>query len=303
MAKKKHAQKKESKFTLWQKIAMIILFLLIFIAGVILYSRYIATSKIEVREIKVINQNLPSDYHGFKIVQLSDIHYNTTIYKEELNKIVQKINKMKPDIVVLTGDLFDKNTEYQENDFTDISEALMKIDASVGKYAITGNHDVKFTEWETVIKNSGFTNLNDTYELIYKDSYDPILIAGVSSNLNDTKNISDKMKPTFDYMNTIKQIVEGSYQYAILLLHEPDYIKNIDYEKFDLALAGHSHHGQVRLPFIGAVITPKGAKEYYNEHYNIDGTELYISNGLGTSSYPYRLFNRPSIYLYRLETN
>ena len=95
MAKKKHAQKKESKFTLWQKIAMIILFLLIFIAGVILYSRYIATSKIEVREIKVINQNLPSDYHGFKIVQLSDIHYNTTIYKEELNKIVQKINKMK----------------------------------------------------------------------------------------------------------------------------------------------------------------------------------------------------------------
>ncbi len=303
MAKKKHAQKKESRFTLWQKIVILILLIFVFIAAIISYSRYIATSKIEVREIKVVNQNLPSDYHGFKIVQLSDIHYNTTIYKDELNKIVQKVNKMKPDIVVLTGDLFDKNTEYQEQDFVDISELLMKIEASVGKYAITGNHDVKFTEWETVIKNSGFTNLNDTYELIYKDSYDPILIAGVSSNLNDTKNINDKMKPTIDYMNSIKQSVEGSYQYAILLLHEPDYIRDTDYEKFDLALAGHSHHGQIRLPIIGTIITPKGAKEYYNEHYNIDGTELYISNGLGTSSYPYRLFNRPSIYLYRLENN
>lgn len=303
MAKKKHAQKKESRFTLWQKIVILILLIFVFIAAIISYSRYIATSKIEVREIKVVNQNLPSDYHGFKIVQLSDIHYNTTIYKDELNKIVQKVNKMKPDIVVLTGDLFDKNTEYQEQDFVDISELLMKIEASVGKYAITGNHDVKFTEWETVIKNSGFTNLNDTYELIYKDSYDPILIAGVSSNLNDTKNINDKMKPTIDYMNSIKQSVEGSYQYAILLLHEPDYIRDTDYEKFDLALAGHSHHGQIRLPIIGTIITPKGAKEYYNEHYNIDGTELYISNGLGTSSYPYRLFNHPSIYLYRLENN
>ena len=81
MAKKKHAQKKESRFTLWQKIVILILLIFVFIAAIISYSRYFATSKIEVREIKVVNQNLPSDYHGFKIVQLSDIHYNTTIYK------------------------------------------------------------------------------------------------------------------------------------------------------------------------------------------------------------------------------
>lgn len=293
----------DKKLTPYQKVALIGISLVLICCFFTSYSRYIATTTIEVREIKIVNKNLPADYHGFKIAHLSDIHYNTTIRKDQLNEIVEKVNQLKPDLVVLTGDLLDKRTTYSEQDFTDLTETLAKIDPVIGKYAVTGNHDVTFTEWETIIKNSGFINFNDQYDLLYKDSYDPILLAGSSSNLNDKKKIQDKLKPTIDYMNSVKKNTDGAYQYAILLLHEPDMIQQIDYEKFDLVLAGHSHQGQIRIPFFGAIITPKGAKTYYEEHYNIDGTELYISNGLGTSKYPYRLFNRPSIYFYRLQNN
>ena len=88
--------------------------------------------------------------------------------------------------------------------------------------------------------------------------------------------------------------------YNILLIHEPDYIKDINYSKYDLILAGHSHGGQVRLPLIGSIYNPNGSKLYHNDYYKINNTDLYISSGLGTSIYDFRLFNRPSFNLYRL---
>lgn len=91
--------------------------------------------------------------------------------------------------------------------------------------------------------------------------------------------------------------------YTISLLHEPDVIDNIISKyKVDLALAGHSHNGQVRLPKIGAILKVEEGKKYPNERYNVDGTELFVSGGLGTSMYEFRFFNRPSINLYRLTT-
>ena len=83
-------------------------------------------------------------------------------------------------------------------------------------------------------------------------------------------------------------------------MHEPDFIDEIDYRKFDLVLAGHSHNGQVRLPFIGALVKPNYAKKYYDEYYKIKNTDLYISSGIGVSEVNFRLFNRPSFNLYRL---
>ena len=87
------------------------------------------------------------------------------------------------------------------------------------------------------------------------------------------------------------------------MLHEPDYIDQIGYEDYDLILAGHSHNGQVRVPFIGAVVLPVGAKKYYKEHYDLGDTKLYISSGIGTSTLNFRLFNRPSINFYRITTH
>lgn len=294
---------KEKKGMNWWKKTLLFISILILIAFCgIYYSRYIATSGLKIKEYKIINEKIPDSFHGSKIIHISDLHYKTTYYKEEVKNMVKKINSIKPDIVVLTGDLFDKDTKYENNDFFELTEELSKIDTSIGKYAISGNHDTQIPEWETIIKNSGFINLNDTYDTIYMNSLNPMLLVGASSSINNMKDINDRLKPVTDYINSIKGQEKNNNipSYKILMLHEPDYINDINYNEFDLILAGHSHNGQVRLPGIGAIVLPDGAKEYYQEYYNLNNTELYISSGLGTSTIPYRLFNKPSINLYRL---
>ena len=276
-------------------IKFIIIFILI-IAAILLYSRFIATKGLATKEYKITSSSIQDNFHGFKIVHISDVHYGRTTDKKDLNNMVKEVNLLKPDIVVLTGDLIDKDTKLDDILKGEISEALSSINANVGKYAISGNHDSNFSEWESIINDSGFKNLNDTYELIYNDGYTPILLAGLSSNLNNQVDITERYNKILEYSNNenIKEL------YKILLIHEPDYINNIDYSNFNLILAGHSHNGQVRLPFIGGIILPNGAKKYYKEHYKINNTDLYISSGIGTSGISFRLFNKPSINFYRL---
>ena len=83
-------------------------------------------------------------------------------------------------------------------------------------------------------------------------------------------------------------------------MHEPDKILDFDYNNYDLILAGHSHNGQITIPFIGSLYKPNGSKKYYKDYYELEGTKLYISGGIGTSTLKLRLFNKPSINLYRL---
>lgn len=276
-------------------IKFIIIFILI-IAAILLYSRFIATKGLVTKEYKITSSSIQDNFHGFKIVHISDVHYGRTTDKKDLNNMVKEVNLLKPDIVVLTGDLIDRDTKLDDALKGEISEALSSINANVGKYAISGNHDSNFSEWESIINDSGFKNLNDTYELIYNDGYTPILLAGLSSNLNNQVDITERYNKILEYSNNenIKEL------YKILLIHEPDYINNIDYSNFNLILAGHSHNGQVRVPFIGGIILPNGAKKYYKEHYKINNTDLYISSGIGTSGISFRLFNKPSINFYRL---
>ncbi len=276
-------------------IKFIIIFILI-IAAILLYSRFIATKGLLTKEYKITSSSIQDNFHGFKIVHISDVHYGRTTDKKDLNNMVKEVNLLKPDIVVLTGDLIDRDTKLDDALKGEISEALSSINANVGKYAISGNHDSNFSEWESIINDSGFKNLNDAYELIYNDGYTPILLAGLSSNLNNQVDITERYNKILEYSNNenIKEL------YKILLIHEPDYINNINYSNFNLILAGHSHNGQVRLPFIGGIILPNGAKKYYKEHYKINNTDLYISSGIGTSGISFRLFNKPSINFYRL---
>jgi len=285
----------KKKFIFKKGIVFFILFT-IFICLTLFYSRYIGTSGIFVKEYKVTYSELSNDFYGLKIAHITDIHYKRTIFKEELENIAELLNLTKPDIVVLTGDLIDKDTILTDSDITILSNFLNSIDASIGKYAIKGNHDYKFNNWDIIIENGGFKNLNDTYELIYTNSNESILLAGVSTNLYGKKNIKEKLKSTYEYLST----TEKKPNYNILLLHEPDFINDIDYTTFNLILAGHSHNGQIRLPIIGAIIKPTAAEKYYDEYYKIKTTDLYISSGIGVSQINFRLFNKPSFNLYRL---
>lgn len=267
---------------------LIVLLLFIMFFLVLLYARYVGTKGLNVKEYKITNSKITSEYHGLKIAHLSDIHFGSSVNKKDLEKLVYEVNLTKPDIIVITGDLLTDEWEYDINEL----EVLKDLKANLGKYIISGNHD-NLDLWSEIVEKIEFTNLNDTYKLIYSNSNQPIVISGISSNLvND--NIREKTKDFENYLEDNDSI------YSILLIHEPDYIDNIDLNNYDLILAGHSHAGQVRIPLIGSIITPIGSKKYYNEYYNINNTDLYISSGIGTSVMRIRLFNRPSFNFYRL---
>lgn len=226
---------------------------------------------------------------------MSDIHYGRIIDDKRLESIVEKINLIKPDIVVITGDLIDNDTKLDEDDKKTLIDCLSKINVSTNKYAIRGNHDYTFNEWEEIISSSNFVNLDNNYNYIYINNYEPILITGLSSLL-DSENVINRYEKindniSNDNINTI---------FNILLVHETDFVDTIDISNYNLILGGHSHNGQVRLPFIGPIILPSESKKYYDEYYKLGNTHFYISSGLGTSELDFRFFNRPSFNLYRI---
>lgn len=276
-----------------KKVIIILVIIILTISLCLLYSRFISTKGLKVKEYKVVNSKITDSYHGLKIIHLTDIHYGSTINEKELNNIVDKVNEIKPDIVVITGDLIDERLSYDKDT---IINCLSKIEAKLGKFAVSGNHDIPLDDYNYIVKESGFTSLDNKYELIYSKSNEPIIISGIGYSDED---IGIKTEQFDKYISELKtDDIKPSY--SILLVHEPDTVDNLDLNKYDLILAGHSHAGQVRLPIIGKLYTPEGAKKYYDEYYKINNTDLYISSGLGTSLYKFRLFNKPSFNFYRI---
>ena len=273
-------------------IIILIIIILIVVLG-LLYSRFIATRGLKVKEYKVVNNKITDSYHGLKIIHLTDIHYGSTINEKELNNIVDEVNKLKPDIVVMTGDLLDERLSYDKDI---IINCLSRIEAKLGKYAVSGNHDIPLDDYNYIVKESGFTNLDNKYELIYSKSNEPIVISGIGYSNED---IGIKTEQFDKYISELKAD-DIKPIYSILLVHEPDTVDSLNLDNYDLILAGHSHGGQVRLPIIGKLYTPQGSKKYYDEYYKINNTDLYISSGLGTSWYRFRLFNKPSFNFYRI---
>lgn len=274
-----------------KKWVKVLIFIIIICTLFFLYSRYIETNLFNIKEYPVVNSNIPSNFYGLKIVQISDIHYKSINDKKYLNKVVKKINLLKPDIVILSGDLFDSNIKYSKSDYEDLVNILKNINYNIGKYAIIGEED-NLDKWNYVIENSDFINLNDNFDFIYNEGLDPILLVGISSNYKN-----NHIKST---MNEIYSKINIDYKYSILVLHEPDFIDDINYNKFNLILAGHSHKGEIVLPFINGIIKKKYSSKYFDDYYNLDNTELYISSGLGTGKYKLRFLNPPSINFYRL---
>lgn len=279
------------------KVIRALVFLLAFIAlftFVYMYAKYFGTNGYYVKEYLVESKKLSNDYDGLKIAHLSDIHFDEDLNVKNFKKIIKDVNKKKPDIIVITGDLLSDTISEEKSE--DLISILNTLEATSGKYIIDGNHDYKYKKWDELAIDCGFTIINDTYENIYQDSYDSIFIAGVSNNTYTDKTVDEKLEVTYNYMTSD----DFNSTFNILLIHEPDFINDIDYSEFDLVLSGHSHNGQVRLPFIGAFHTPKHAKMYYKPHYKLDDTDLYISSGIGTSELPVRLFNKPSYNFYRI---
>ena len=264
----------------------IILYILFFIILIFLYSKYIEPYNLIIKEYKIENNILPNNFNGLKIIHFSDVHYGTSVDYEYLEKIVSLINKQKPDIVFFTGDFIDKDIKLTNKEIKNINNLLLKIESTIGNYAVTGNHDMKHIDDYKKILDGSFILLENQEKLLYYNDTTPISLVGISDTLESTPNYN-----IFD---------NNTNHFRIVLVHEPDAYDNIKDNKINIMLSGHSHNGQIRIPFIGAIYTPNGSKKYYDNYYKLNNTELFVSNGIGTSRINIRFMSQPSINLYRL---
>lgn len=278
--KRKKAVKKVIKI-----IAIIFIISLVFIV----YTKIISTNGLKVKEERIELKKIPDSFNGVKIIQFSDLQYGSTIFEEEVKSLVKKINTRNPDIVVFTGDLIDQDYKIKHEEKEKIIKELNKINANIGKYAVSGDEDKEY--FNTIFTQAGFTVLDDSYDLIYNKENNPILITGLKS---ETKDI-DKAFSYYKEEKSNKDI------YSILIMHEPDTIdKVLNNYKVDLALSGGNLNGEIYIPKVGGLITRKDAKKYTKEYYKINDTRLYVSSGIGTDKLGIRLGTRPSINFLRL---
>lgn len=286
--KKKKEENKEK-----HTIRNIIFIIIIIGITTLLWARYVSTSGLIVKEFAINTTNLNEDYDGLKIVQFSDLHYGSTIGIEETKNVVKEINKQKPDIIVFTGDLVEDKVVLSEKKVNNLIKELSKLNPTIETLAVMGNHDYDHDYWNQITEKLDWHILDNTYKYVYYNSKTPIVFVGLDDYLNGEPNYEN----AFSYLNE-----RDDDLYTIVLAHEPDQVDEFKNYNFDLVLSGHSHLGQVRLPFIGAIYTPKGSKKYYDEHYKINNADLYINGGIGTSVINFRFFNKPSIYLFRFYT-
>lgn len=277
-----------------KKIVRFFLIIFLLITITIIYARYGGTSGLITKEYKIESSLIGEDFDGLKVVHFSDLHYLRVTNNDKLKEIVDEINLIKPDIVFFTGDLIDKDFTLTDKDKDDLINGLSSIKAKYGKYAVLGNHDyVKNIEiFKDIYSNSNFNLLQNSYDIIYSSNNNKLFIGGVDNYSYNEADINKVM----EYFNDNSDI-----SYKIILVHEPDYIDNIlTSYNVNLVLAGHSHNGQINIPYIKNFFLPYGSRKYYENYYKVNDTDLYISSGIGESSVNFRLFNKPSINFYRI---
>ena len=249
---------------------------------ILIYSKSVTTHNIKVVEYSIIDEKLEKEYHGLKIVHFSDVLYGKSAGIKDLEKTINKINELRPDIVIFTGDFFSKDIKITDKEKEKIKKLISNINARYGKYAILGDNDQAFKDTFYQIFNDDFIILDNESSLLYLSNGRPIRFIGI--------NDISKEEIIDDGENII---------YNILLLHKPDDIEKLK-NKYNVVFAGHSMGGQIKLPFYGPLIKLDGAKKYISGPYNVGDTKLYVNDGIGSQNINMRINNNPKINFYRL---
>lgn len=262
-----------------------------FIAAIVFYGTEIAIKNIMI-ENKTIESNKINEDINLKIAYISDIHYNHFMNKERLEKMIEIINNNKPDIILFGGDVFDKPSKYpiDEKIENEIIELLQSLHAEYGKFAVLGeeDYDPQVHNIHQILFKGDFEVLTNKHIFITKDGKNMINLIGIDSLVGGNPDIESS------FANVDTNL------FTIVLTHAPDIISQLPTNEIDLVLAGHSHGGQINIPFIGSLNKVEGAKTYSQGDYYINQTQLIVSNGLGTTESDIRIFADPECHMIRI---
>lgn len=241
-----------------------------------------ANTAIEVNEWTIESADIPEQFGGFRIAQVSDLH--NAEFGRGNETLLKLLRESEPDIIVITGDLIDsRNTDLQ------IALAFAEKAVQIAPcYYVSGNHESRISGWAALRKglsDAGVTVLEDR-SVTLERSGGTLTLVGLAD--------PDFRGPFVAGLREMSGQQEG---YTILLSHRPEYFELYADCGVDLVFSGHAHGGQVRLPFVGGLIAPGQGlfPEYDSGLYRQGGTVMLVSRGLGNSIAPLRVNDRPEI--------
>jgi predicted MPP superfamily phosphohydrolase len=264
---------------------------------------------IEVTKVDIALPGLPGPLEGFTVAQLGDFHLGQRVSVEDVRRSVEIANGLAADLIILTGDFVTSSAGYS----AECAQELASLKARYGVYAVLGNHDI-WTDAEEVATNVAGVGIallrNERRALEVGDArlwllgiedtgYTGDFFAGEASSF-------DRFRVAWqDTGDALANSLEGipPDEPRLLLVHNPDFTEMLPEGRIDLALCGHTHGGQVRLPFVGELVTPSCFGQKYTRGL-VEGpsTLVYVNRGIGLISPAVRFNCRPEVTLLRLRS-
>lgn len=231
---------------------------------------------------------VPKAFHGYKILHISDLQ--NKMFGRNQERLIYKSECTAPDLIVITGDLIDRNR-------TDLDAAMDLIRGIVKLapvYYVSGNHEHQSGYYEDLVElltAEGVKVLDNGKSILERDG-DTITLLGLADK---------RVNPHYDKI--LEMMCKGHEDdFKLLLCHRPELFADYVEREIPLVCCGHAHGGQIRLPFIGGLFAPnQGFFPKYTEGMHRAGkTSMAVSRGLGNSTFPFRIFNRPELVVITL---
>lgn len=266
-----------------------------FAGGFALYSGLIARHELSVVTLPLPIHDLPARFEGFRIVQISDIHFDEYTEPAFLRRVINEINRLSPDLVLMTGDFISfapLPRRFAEYAIRQCTAHLSEIACS-RRFAAMGNHDsfLGAPEMRPIFAGAGIPLLVNEHVPIELDGQRLWLCA-----------THDPVTHVPDLEATIPERPDGP---VLLMSHGPDYADTLLAHPrgrlVDVMFSGHTHGGQVRLPLLPPLHLPYGGRNYVEGAFQLGRMRLYVNRGIGTVGLPFRLNCPPEITLFRLQ--
>lgn len=251
-----------------------------------------ANTALTVTPVTVSSRRVPAGFDRFRIAHLSDLH-NAEFGKHN-KKLLDLLEKIGPDIIVITGDLVDRRRPNLKIALDFVNEAVKLAPV----YYVPGNHEAKLDSYFQLwggLTAAGVIVLEDRLVPLVRGG-DTITLVGLADPSFTIGSGFFRLAPAF-VRGRLRGLVHREDGYHILLSHRPELFPSYLRCGVDLAFCGHAHGGQARLPLIGGIIAPgQGLFPKYDAGLYTQGDcSMVVSRGLGNSLCPLRFNNRPEV--------
>jgi uncharacterized protein len=264
-------------------------------AGMAFYAGEISRHELQIVYSTITIPHLPDPFAGYKIVQISDFHFHEFTEAAFLEGVVRRVNEVTPDVVVMTGDFVSSKPLPQRFSVPmayHCAALLSRVECPL-RYAILGNHDVLVGTHAVTdaLVTHGIPVLANSSVALDRDGR-RLWLAGTADALEARPNLAAALPAGRN----------PDQEPLILLTHEPDYADHVVGRQISLVLSGHTHGGQIRIPFLPPLLLPEMGTKYVEGLFRLrDGMQLYVNRGIGAVNLPFRFRCPPEISVITLQ--